>query len=379
MGIFDFFRKKTSPESKEQESKNLDNSLSRKKKSLLEKESEEIAFLEKSIKSLVESLNQSLIEIRKIDINERKVEEKFKQVVQNNLDRYLMHLENLSKSLEGLQFRKLSDLILKSNYILQDFEKKSFMNFEKATILIGKELGQVVECIKDFYKDLKEVKNRNQVLIQNLSDIEKIEETLSELSRKNLLAKSQGKELESSQEEIQKLEKLLKNLNQRIPEISSGKSHHEFQKRKRVKEEKILTFNSEISRLKNLIDLKELIKTYHTNEKKMKTLKEYRENFSRAFESDRGKIFLEISQNSEVSKQISKINSLEEEIAKIEVGKDEILEVEKEISEIKLKIRELEEESQRKEKKISQTEEEISEIKSKLENQASSIGVKISV
>src|SRR3989338_11262320 len=157
MGIFNLFKKEKPIREVRKVSLNEINEVILKKKQEIKADETDVVNLIKSrVNSLIIEFESEILAINQINLSEKKVEEKTKLIVGENLDRFLVHLKKLKNNLEDMGNGGIQDLIKNLDLNIHEFKNKSYMNFEKATFLIGKELGDVMKSIKTFYMDLNE-------------------------------------------------------------------------------------------------------------------------------------------------------------------------------------------------------------------------------
>ena len=156
MGFFDFLKRFTQPEPEQvQEIKFKD--IEKYVKDQLhehEKEKHDIMLeIKIRLSKLVQELEAHSRLLKNINLDERKVEDRVRFIVKENLNYYISHIEKLIKNLKELE---QSETIIKQiEPIFHDFEKRSSINFQKSTFLVGKELEDVVKSISSFFTDFK--------------------------------------------------------------------------------------------------------------------------------------------------------------------------------------------------------------------------------
>jgi len=204
------------------------------------------------------------------------------------------------------------------------------MSYERATILIGKEMADIKKSLKVFSGDLIKIFEGNKD-ITNLSktvsciklklkqvdeiekDFERIGETIISLDRKITEKEEENKKIPEKIEKIKRSEDYIKNL--------------ERQEKIKLLEEEL---EKELVSLKQIIDFKALANFFHIFEEEMSIVKVYRENFQTRFRKDDGESIVRLLNeaklnNEAISEKISQINNKKEEIEKNkqEIKKDE--------------------------------------------------------
>ncbi|MBD3253025.1 hypothetical protein GF386_04800, partial [Candidatus Pacearchaeota archaeon] len=167
MGFFSFFK----PRKKNIEKtsiNNLDEIINKKKD--YTKQQELIRTIKELVSEFREDIKEKLEILEKIDLTQKKADSRTKFIIKENLTNYMTHLQKLINSLE-IDASDLTDLIKKINSVFYDFEKKSHPNFQKATFLIGKELGDTKKSIDNFFKNLNKKISENKDFIDSLKII----------------------------------------------------------------------------------------------------------------------------------------------------------------------------------------------------------------
>ena len=77
-------------------------------------------------------------------------------------EKYIESVEDFIERLNNLEEPKLGKFIEKINKIYFDFNKRSFKNYERATILIGKEMASIKEGVRVFSKSLLKTYEENK-------------------------------------------------------------------------------------------------------------------------------------------------------------------------------------------------------------------------
>ena len=236
------------------------------------------------ILQLNSELREHISTLRNINIDGKKEPERLKFIVKENLYHYISYLQKLIDELENLAVGK--DYLERTSIIFENFRKNSINAFEKATILIGKEIDDVKNSIKSFSE------NFNSIITSNKDAFER-EKTANQL--KNLMLKLEdeknaGLQIENS---LQNLEDNLKGLEKqklergkKLEEIKNSSEYKELLEEKEKLRESAGELDKEIFSLKQELDLKYLSKYFHYDKKKSQILKEYIENFKSALEDD---------------------------------------------------------------------------------------------
>lgn len=260
----------------------------------LDAEIKEIESKKESMKkSVVQEISQFNSEVKeeilileKVDIEKRKEQDKVKQIVKENLKLYIDYVKKLIQELENAENLKPDSYFKRINHIAYNFQKNSRNAFEKATILIGKEIERTKETVGDLFSSLNKILRENKDISEKQEKIEKLKNHFQKLD-----------EIKTSNQE---LAKRIKNLNQKLEEGYEEKTRIEkelekikkSEEYKKSEEEKIKIekekqeLEKEIFRIKEKLNLKQLAKFFHNDEKKDEIIKQYLENFKSAMEKD---------------------------------------------------------------------------------------------
>ncbi|MFH1710984.1 MAG: hypothetical protein ABH840_01605 [Nanoarchaeota archaeon] len=320
-------------------------------KSELEKQDQQVSESIKSrVNILISELEQQILILEKVDVSSKKAEEKIKLVVKENLSLYVRYLNNLIERLKDINEEKPLDHL---DIIFSDFSKKSELTYQKATFLIGKELGQSREMISRFSKDIKGIVNQNHELYTKLALVKELEKKQKD---KINLEDSESK-IKAQQEQINfKIEDkkaAVKIINAEIESVKSSESYEKEKERENKQRQEKEDLIKEAGKVRELIDFKNLASIFHVSEKKMGIIKEYNAHFFPSLEVDNGKslisLLIEANYSMEIQEKLSDLIKKHQKIANFQ-KKDETIELESEIKKIKHEITLLEEEQAKLEK-----------------------------
>ena len=301
--------------------------IDKKKKEIEVREEKVFVLIQEKINVFVNELKEKVRLVEDVNLKLKKAEDRMESVSEEGRKKYLESVELFIEDLDELEKENLEKFSKKIDKIFLDFNKRSHMSYERATILIGKEMAEVKETLKSFSKDLIKIFEKNKDIINslktfslielNLNEIVKIDQELEEIKKaiayldKGLLDKEEeNKKILNEIEEIKKSEIYLENLSRQ-------------DKIKLLKEE----LEKELLSLKQIIDFKALANFYHIFEDRMELVKEYRDDFQKKFKRDNGENTLDLLLNE------SKLNNLDisNKMNKIKDKKKDIMENEQEI------------------------------------------------
>ncbi|MEK6844928.1 MAG: hypothetical protein AABX44_01600 [Nanoarchaeota archaeon] len=331
MGIFDFFKKLTKNKKREEPEKKkiifseLRVFIERQIKEIKTKEEEIFYLIKEKIDVLLKNIAVKINVAKNFNINLQKADDRIKGIVEEGRKKYFESVENLMNLLNNLKKDGFENIIASINKIFLDFNKRSHISYERATILIGKEMSEVKEILKEFSKDLIKLFNENQELIDSSKKFSFIELKLKELEKTKKEFDEINLEIIFLDNEIINKEKEKKKVLNEIEEIKKSPEYLEMQK----KEEKIKIIKEELEKeifnLKQIIDFKALGNFYHVFEGEMNIVNAHNKNFQINFQKDAGKNILRLLDeaklnNKDIFDKVNKINHKREEILNFEAG-----------------------------------------------------------
>ena len=262
--------------------------------SKLEDKIKELNEKEISIKSEVNSnlseFNKNLIEkiavLEVINLADKKEHEKLKLIVQENLNLYISQTKRMLLALESTEDKKIKDYLQNLAMALNKFNHESSQSYEKATILIGKEIGETRRIIWGFSKDIQQALNGNAKSLEEADSSERLSWLFEELKQNAW----QSEEIESK---ITGLNFEIKKENERISEAEKGilkiKESDEY-KADQEEKEKIKEIEQNIDKklleIKQKIELKALARIFYKDKKRAQLIKDYSANFKQALKND---------------------------------------------------------------------------------------------
>jgi len=322
------------------------------------KEKEIIDSVKKKISSFNEQLKEKKSVLGNFDIESKKVEDRLKSVVNESRKKYIESLEIFMENLNNIEKEKLEEFISYVNGVFLDFDKKSHMNYEKTTILIGKEMAGIRDSLKTFSKELVKIFDENKNIVDlsrslgfiklKLNQINQIDKVLGEI--KEEIAFLGKKTIDKKEEEG----KLLKGI-EKTKKSPDYLDYLDGQEKIKFLEEEI---KKDIQGLRQLIDLKALANFYHIFGDEMNTIKEYKENFEESFRKENGLRILNLLEssklnNNKILEKAEHIKARKEELKKNKqkLRGDEIQNLNSEKTRISKEIEELNTEKAKEEKR----------------------------
>jgi hypothetical protein len=258
--------------------------------------------------------------------------------------------------------------------MIQDFNEKSYINFQKATILVGNEIGHVQDLIAGFFHDIEKRFKQKKELIDQLNSLSSIEDFKKEISSIERI-KLEIEDLISDMGE--KIKKMEKDKDRYVEDIKKTESSEEYQGEIKDIEnlkDKEKDFKKMIAEIKSMIDFKLLSSTFHSDSKKMRLINNYKESFSECFEKEQCKdiitLLVEAGVNTlDIIKKIDEAIKIKHQIHKLiektldeNKGTNKIKSLELEIKIKSLDIQNLIQEKLKEEKKLERFDENKSEF-----------------
>ena len=379
MGFWDLFRKKKQEvETETVRFSEVGSWLEKEKSGVEKKEKEFLEEVKANLNQLIRELEQEIVVLENFDVNSKKAEERIKFIVKENLSYYLDHLKKLMSKLrelgEDVDVEKISSAF---DY----FEKKSSANFQKATILIGKEMGDVRESLRKFMRSLAKILENNNSVVSKSKKLNSIGRKLNKISENNKREREVEGAIKDCDSQIKKLKEEINSKKQSIVKVESSSEFLEFKKKETELEKMKLELDRLFSQLKSLIDFKGLANFYHSFEKEMAVVKNHRDSFRSAFEKNPQSLLSLLQEsklsNEKIEDKISEVRMLQEKIRNTEIDDLGISFIKKAINVRELKIREVEDKKVGEEKKKSKLVEENSQIKKEIVEELKGINVEV--
>ncbi|MBS3081016.1 hypothetical protein J4221_06070 [Candidatus Pacearchaeota archaeon] len=293
MSLLDSFKKIFKKEDKT--SKNINEVITLEKLYLkVEDKIKENSEKSKQLKNnIINRINQFNSEItlhldilENLDISNRKEHDKIKLVVTENLNIYVDQLKKLINNLKDIENLEFKEGVNKLYFIINEFDRKSRHSFEKATILIGKELQNVKITINNFKRDLNNIVGETRILFEEKEVGNKLDLLFLGLKQIKDYEEELNKKKEVLNEEIKTGNKEKELIIQKIEQIKNSDEYKRDLKEKYNHEEKLNKLENELLSLKQKINFKLLAKYFHHDNKKSLIISEYANNFKSSIKDD---------------------------------------------------------------------------------------------
>jgi hypothetical protein len=327
MGIFDFFKKKTREEAKAKLNfEELGGWLSKEKKENREKETAKIGQIGNLISNLAGELKEERAALQKISLDGMNLHERVHSIVTASLSNFSAHMGDLIKTLEEMKKDSLPRIIDEINRIFVVFRQKSAINYGKASFIMGKELTIVNESIRKFLTEMNWIVENEKALIQKIRTLSLIENSIAELESIEKLISGANEIIEKIEGEKKSLEEKKQSMEGMADEIKESKEYNDEKNKKREALSRKKEIEMKIIELRGLIDFKSLANTFHENEKKMRVIRSYENDFSQILENDADLINLldKEAKKGLIKERIAEINQMNAEIQGILGKKDRL-------------------------------------------------------
>jgi len=374
MGFFDFLKKITKEEVEEKpqeeiEFKDIEKYIKEKEREIELRNEETFKLIQDKIKQFTGEIKEKVIILEKLDVNAKKAEEKFKQIVKEGRKTYIYSLNHFLEKLESIKKEKPEVLFNKIDNIFLEFNKNTHLSYHRTTILIGKEIAVINESITSLSKELLEIFNNRKPDIELTKKFSLILDKLNNLKESDKNTEKLKQEFHLINQKLKESKENEKKIEKKIEEIKESKEYSEnIEKIEKVNiKEKEL--NKEILKLKESIDFKTLSNIFHVDDKKMNLVKNFKDDFKDNFQKDKGKTILGLINETNLNQEkiLEKINQINEIQKEIDVYRNEIpdnplLSLEKDKEGLILEIENLNKEiiyEEKKQERVKETKEEI--------------------
>jgi hypothetical protein len=338
MGLIDFLKKLIGDSSSQKEIQikepekisfdEIENWVKNKREEVEKKEKEIFVLIKNKILETNNDLDEKFDVLDKFDLSEKKVEDKVKFLVKEGKDKYMESVKDLLEKLSKLEEEDFEKVTMKIKQIFLEFDKKSYMSYQKATFLIGKEMAALKNTIVNLPKYLEGLFQENKDLVNSSKGISIVQSKLIQLNELKKTLEDFGERIKNLDTKISSRDEVNKKVLKQIEEIKESKDYLEnLKKQEEIKlTEKEL--EKEIYQLKEMIDFKALGHIFHVNKKQMALIQFHKEDFQTAFQEDNGENILKFLNEANLNN-----DSIKNKIEQIKNNKQKIIENKKEIRE----------------------------------------------
>lgn len=233
----------------------IDSVLEGKEKEIGGEYKTKIEELHKEIDLILEKISEDIGVLDKIDISEKKEQEKLKDIV------------SLSKRDYVFQARKFVELLGEDKKAIgkeiEKFLRQSSKSYMKANFLIGQELGNIKEGIVKIKKLNEDFARDNSELIFKREKIKEFLKKNKNRKNKEKIKREIEKKILENEEFCKEFDKKLIEIGKKVEEIKSGSDYKEREKLIVEKEEIEKKLKDGEGKVKELLDRKVLEKYIH--------------------------------------------------------------------------------------------------------------------
>ncbi len=364
MGIFDFFRRLVEEKKVEEivieklAFSEIEDWIKNKIKENELKEKEILVIIREKIRKFSEDLREKIVILESFDVEAKKEKDNVKGIVNNSRKDYIRAVENFLENLNNLEMNDFEESMKKINKIFLDFNKSSYKNYERATILIGKEMASIKENLKVFSRELIRTFDKSKEVVDFFKRISLVKSKLDMISSVDRTLGGISETILSLNEKIKTKEEENKKLLEEVETIKKSDNYLEGLRTQKKIEFLKEELKNDIFRLKQLLDFKALANFFHINQEQMKILKDHKEDFYTNFQKDNGKMIIDFLDeaklnNNVISEKVNLIRTKIEEISNYEkeIKKDETRELYPKIKEVIMEIGNLKIEKVKEEKR----------------------------
>ena len=351
MGFFDkikeFFLSKEDKEVIEEVNLNeIDSFLEKKKNYTQNTLNDKSDWLYGELVVILDKLEDDAKIVENINIQDKKVEEKIKNINEAGRKDYLSELYKL---IENLHIKKEGEQeIIYITSELNKFLKNTKKSYYYATLVVGDEMKTIKNGIIKIEKLEEEFRRENSELIENKRKIEELMLRNKEYKEKLEFNERLIIEIDKTKKDIEDSQKNINELNSKIEEIKSSSDYLEKQKLLKEKSEKEDSLKIIESNVNLLIDKKILEKyVYFTDNKENKRIAEsYIKNTPQSLLNDNELKILDVVEDvkDKIDNRIIIIKDFGKAINKISVDKFKIKDYQDNLENTLEKIKNLSEE-----------------------------------
>jgi hypothetical protein len=256
------------------------------------------------------------------------------------------------------------------NQFLENFKNSSRNSYEKATILIGKELGAAKEKIKEFQLWFQQILEENKDSLEKESNILKLRKKLEDINYLNSIKSELVYYKSNLEENKQALEKEKKTKQEEAEKTRETEEFKRFEQGAKIKQRDENLLEQEILAIKQEINLKEMLKFFHKDEKISRLLESYMENFRANMKEEH---FQSLIKEFNPNFNLDKLKKIIEKSIILEVKfeneiEKKVMNKESEIKKLMFEIENISQDYKEYDEKQMKIEEKISKINEEIEN-----------
>jgi len=248
----------------------------------IQEQSEKTSQLKKEIlagiSQLEEKIRVSIASLEKIDISGKKEHEKIKLIVAENLALYVSQMKRLIESMKNIENIETKEGAGRLFYNLNEFNRISRAPYEKANILIGKELYEAREIIRNFAQEMNRIADKKE-LFEEAEKTRQLSQMLLELEKSRNYENEIAKKKKNLDDELKEKSEEHSAITEKIASAKNSADYKKDIKEKELQQEKFRELENELESLKQKINFKQLARNFHHDEKKLGIISEYSSSF----------------------------------------------------------------------------------------------------
>src|SRR3989344_2240265 len=204
--------------------------------------------------------NEKITSLENIDISKRKEYDRIKIIVKENLNLYISHLKRTIDHIKRSENEVIETYINRLFHTFNEFNRVSLRPFEKATILIGDELGSTKAVVNLFIQEINKIVGDNSFIFEKNKSYGIISSLLSESKQLTLLDSEMDNKLLESNINLENAKVERNILKNKLSEIKETDRFKEDTQEKLNYRNKLYFLDSEIQNMNERLKLKLLLK-----------------------------------------------------------------------------------------------------------------------
>ena len=276
--------------------------------SILESKINELTVLKEQLKNEISKkvscfeveANKKIMSLEYIDISQRKEYDKIKLIVEENLKIYILYLKRTINNIKDVNGESTEEYINRLFRTLNEFNRISSRPLEKATILIGDELGSTRAMVRLFIQNINQIVADNKFIFEKNNLYNFLSKLLSESKKLTLLdieMKNNLSKINAILENCMKEQDVLKS---KILEIKKEDDFKRDNQEKADYRNKLDYLENDIWNIKRELDLKTLLKKFHHDKKIDQLVRNYVNDFKNAIIEDKELKIIDILEGNDI-------------------------------------------------------------------------------
>lgn len=236
------------------------------------------------IKEFDVEIQKGIKNLDKVDLSNKKEQEKVKTIVKENMNLYVFYLEKMIKGIKNDE-QDVKMYIHKVYSSLTEFNRISVMPYEKATILVGNEMAALKLMVKNLCENVDRILRGSEKIFGDREIINSIRGKMNEAKQNEENIAEIEKKVVEFNESIKKSEEEQEAVRGKILDVRNGEAYGKDMERKKEHENHLKDLEDEVQSIKQKVDFKLLSRVFHTDKKKMQTINDFSSNFRSSVEN----------------------------------------------------------------------------------------------